>query len=119
MYPKNPGKPTGMKVSPKDMTSAKAKFAKMKENRPKPAPEKLIKKRERIMDKNIEASKVDRSAPASSGVQKRMDNVQSRAAAKSKRIMDEGYNTRNMLKSGITKAKAQNKVNKIYDRSKK
>jgi hypothetical protein len=84
-----------------------------------PIPERLIKKRERIMDKNIEASKVDRSAPASSGVQKRMDNVQSRAAAKSKRIMDEGYNTRNMLKSGITKAKAQNKVNKIYDRSKK
>jgi len=35
MYPKNPGKPTGMKVSPKDMTSAKAKFAKMKENSPK------------------------------------------------------------------------------------
>ena len=37
MYPKNPGKPTGMKVSPKDMTSAKAKFAKMKENSPKKA----------------------------------------------------------------------------------
>ena len=35
MYPKNPGKPTGMKASPKDMTSAKAKFAKMKENSPK------------------------------------------------------------------------------------
>lgn len=35
MYSKNPGKPTGMKVSPKDMTSAKAKFAKMKENSPK------------------------------------------------------------------------------------
>ena len=35
MFPKNPGKPTGMKVSPKDMTSAKAKFAKMKENSPK------------------------------------------------------------------------------------
>jgi hypothetical protein len=85
----------------------------------KPAPERLIKKRERIMDKNIVSSKVDRSAPASPKVQKRMENVQSRAAAKSKSILDKGYNTVNMLKSGITKAKAQNKVNKIYDRSKK
>lgn len=49
MFPKNPGKPTGMKVSPQDMTSAKAKFAKLKESSPKPAPGKLTKKRERVV----------------------------------------------------------------------
>ena len=35
MYPKPPGKPTGMKVSPKDAASAKVKFATLKENSPK------------------------------------------------------------------------------------
>ena len=49
MFPKNPGKPTGMKASPQDMASAKAKLAKLKQSSPKPAPGKLTKKRERFV----------------------------------------------------------------------